>query len=55
MQERARTLGYGRLYLETGPKQPEAVALYHATGWELADLDPERYGYRFTKELGGPQ
>ncbi len=26
-------LGYGRLQLETGTPQPEAVALYESAGW----------------------
>jgi putative acetyltransferase len=34
MEQRARLLGYVRLYLETGPKQPEAVALYASLGWD---------------------
>ena len=55
LEDTARHLGLFSLRLVTGERQPEAVALYHATGWELADLDPAQYGYRFTKELGGPQ
>ena len=33
LQERAATRGYTRLYLTTGPRQPEAKALYLAAGW----------------------
>ncbi len=29
----AKRLGYVRLYLETGPRQPEAIALYEKFGW----------------------
>lgn len=31
----AQRFGFSLLELETGPKQPEAVALYQAAGWEL--------------------
>ncbi len=34
--ERARELGYRRLYLETGPAQPEALAFYPRIGWAPA-------------------
>jgi GNAT superfamily N-acetyltransferase len=30
---RTRSLGYRRLYLETGPAQPEALAFYAKIGW----------------------
>lgn len=31
--ERAGRLGYRRLHLETGLRQPEAIALYESAGW----------------------
>lgn len=33
--------GYRRVYLTTGPRQPEAVALYHAAGYTALDRDIE--------------
>ena len=47
LEVRATRAGYDRLYLTTGPRQPEAAALYLATGWTpLFDtsLDPEEIG-----------
>jgi GNAT superfamily N-acetyltransferase len=35
LEERACDLGYVRLVLETGTKQPEAMALYESFGYEL--------------------
>lgn len=40
VEEAARRFDFELLELETGPKQPEAVALYQATGWELVDELP---------------
>ena len=56
IESRARSLGYERLYLETGPKQPEAVSLYNASGWTSvkeypADVFCHPMSHRFTKEL----
>jgi GNAT superfamily N-acetyltransferase len=34
VEESARTHGYGRLVLECGQRQPEAIALYRACGYE---------------------
>lgn len=36
----AESLGYRELYLETGPLQPGARALYVKLGWELVDGYP---------------
>jgi GNAT superfamily N-acetyltransferase len=33
LEERARTIGYQTLRLETGPEQPEAVQLYETSGF----------------------
>jgi GNAT superfamily N-acetyltransferase len=38
---RADELRYSTLYLETGPRQPAAKALYVALGWEQVDTYPE--------------
>ncbi|MDQ0676624.1 GNAT superfamily N-acetyltransferase [Arthrobacter pascens] len=50
--------GYRRVYLTTGPRQPEAKHLYLKTGYEPQfDLqqDPETIGpLAFTKNLPGP-
>ncbi|MER7006179.1 GNAT family N-acetyltransferase [Dactylosporangium sp. NPDC000555] len=42
LEAEAARRGYRRIYLTTGPRQPEAVALYHRTGYRrLADqADP---------------
>jgi hypothetical protein len=37
----ARDLGLPVLRLATGDRQPEAVALYQATGWERVFVTPE--------------
>jgi GNAT superfamily N-acetyltransferase len=34
LEDRARSLGYRRLILETGLAQPEAIALYEGSGYE---------------------
>lgn len=53
---RAGSLGYATLYLETGPKQPGARALYVQLGWELVASYPDGAhvhdtGTRFRLEL----
>lgn len=40
LEQRARRLGYDRLVLETGVRQPEAVGLYVSAGYR----EIERYG-----------
>ncbi|GJF23131.1 MULTISPECIES: GNAT family N-acetyltransferase [Streptomyces] len=47
LEEDARTAGRSRMVLETGTKQPEAVALYLSSGYEPC----EKFGYyRFHEE-----
>ena len=41
LEDRARRLGYGRLVLETGVRQPEAIGLYESSGY----VEIERYGF----------
>ncbi len=40
LTEEARTAGFTRIYLETGPAQPEAQALYARLGWTRVDSFP---------------
>ena len=51
----AAARGYTRLYLTTGPRQPEAKELYLNTGYQAqfdVDADPETIGpLAFTKDL----
>jgi len=55
LENEARRRGYRKLYLTTGPRQPEAKNLYLATGYEaLFDLaaDPEEIKHlAFSKDL----
>jgi GNAT superfamily N-acetyltransferase len=55
----AASRGYTRVYLTTGPRQPEAKHLYLSTGYQPQfdlDADPETLGsLAFTKELPGVQ
>ena len=55
LEAEARRRGFGRIVLSTGPRQPEAVRLYLATGYTpLFDpaLSPEEIViHRFEKEL----
>ena len=47
LETRARNLGYHRLILETGLRQPEAMALYESAGY--TELEP--YGFYRTSPL----
>ena len=55
----AASRGYTRVYLTTGPRQPEAKHLYLSIGYQPqfdVDADPETLGsLAFTKELPGVQ
>ncbi|WP_051452140.1 GNAT family N-acetyltransferase [Actinospica robiniae] len=46
LEERAEQLGYRQVFLTTGPSQPEAVALYQASGFtELPDPGAAERGF----------
>jgi GNAT superfamily N-acetyltransferase len=55
LEAEAKRRGYHRLVLTTGPKQPEAAALYLATGYlsiDAAAFDRENFGLlAFEKDL----
>jgi SsuE family FMN reductase len=55
LEAAAADLGYRRMYLTTGPRQPEAAGLYLAAGFEPqfdTSVDPESIGpLPFTKEI----
>ncbi len=56
LEDAARDLGLPDLQLATGDRQPEAVALYEATGWERLRVDTEgrplpHWHIRFSKRL----
>ncbi|WP_344427966.1 GNAT family N-acetyltransferase [Amycolatopsis minnesotensis] len=55
LEAEAAARGYRRIFLTTGPKQPEAAGLYASTGYAAVDtseLDPEGYGLlAFEKRL----
>ncbi|MER7950041.1 GNAT family N-acetyltransferase [Streptomyces sp. NPDC096079] len=59
LEREAATRGYSRLYLTTGPRQPEARGLYLASGYRpLFDVsaDPESIGpLPFEKSLENPK
>jgi len=56
LERRAAQLGYRQVFLTTGPRQPEAVALYSAAGYtELPDPAAAERGFAvhpFVKLLG---
>jgi GNAT superfamily N-acetyltransferase len=53
LEDAARGLGYRRLRLDTGPKQPQAEALYRSAGYrEIADYNDNPFATFFgEKEL----
>ncbi|WP_066514862.1 GNAT family N-acetyltransferase [Curtobacterium ammoniigenes] len=53
LERAAADLGYTRVFLTTGPRQPEAVALYDATGYERVDppAGDHRGVHAFAKSL----
>ncbi len=57
LEQAAADLGHTTLQLATGDRQPEAVALYEATGWERlavdADTGIEVCAIRFVKRSWG--
>ncbi|MFC9504430.1 GNAT family N-acetyltransferase [Streptomyces sp. NPDC057002] len=56
LEQQAAVRGYRRIYLTTGPRQPEARGLYLATGYTPlfdTEADPETVGpLPFEKHLG---
>ena len=56
LEREAAEAGYTRVFLTTGPRQPEAVGLYRAAGYtELPDPGAAERGYPFfpfVKEVG---
>ncbi|MET9250440.1 GNAT family N-acetyltransferase [Nonomuraea sp. NPDC051941] len=56
LEREALRRGYGRIYLTTGPRQPEAVRLYLASGYDpqfdVADR-PAQGPLAFVKDLHG--
>jgi GNAT superfamily N-acetyltransferase len=57
LEERARELGYGRLWLDTGPLQREAAGLYETSGYHrIPNYGPEAgttFKMSFEKLLAG--
>ncbi len=56
VEERAREIGYLKLYLESGYAQPEALELYRTHGWDtVGEYPPGAHSYhlatRFSKQL----
>lgn len=56
IEEHARRLGYRQLFLETGPRQPEAIAFYPRHAWQhVEEFPPGAFSHdgavRFTKIL----
>jgi GNAT superfamily N-acetyltransferase len=56
IESHAKELGKVRLFLETGPAQPEALALYKANGWTEIEKYPDGafshpQAHRFAKDV----
>jgi len=55
LEETARQLGYQKVVLETGTKQPEAIQLYHLSGYHripnFGEIKDETICVCFAKEL----
>jgi GNAT superfamily N-acetyltransferase len=56
VEQRAKALGTATLFLETGPAQPEALALYSTHGWTEITHYPDgafshAQAHRFKKDL----
>lgn len=55
LEAQAFRQGYARVYLSTGPRQPEAIALYQSSGYALLSAhdfgEAEPPGYLFEKNL----
>ena len=46
IEKEARRIGYSEIFLETGERQPEAVAFYERHGWQHIDeYPPGSFGY----------
>lgn len=59
LEAEAARRGYARVFLTTGPRQPEAVGLYRSTGysdapWPEDGRDGGVVGYAFEKALPAP-
>ena len=48
LETKARQLGVSRVVLETGPRQPEAIALYARAGFSEIPLFGEYIGSQFS-------
>jgi ribosomal protein S18 acetylase RimI-like enzyme len=58
LEAQAARQGYTRVFLGTGPRQPEAIALYRGSGYTLLSAhdfgEDEPPGFYFEKQLIGP-
>ncbi|MFN2994525.1 GNAT family N-acetyltransferase [Serratia plymuthica] len=57
IEQKAQSLGYGELYLETGVNQPEAISLYRKTGYRqttrFGNYPPDPLSIYMMKRLKG--